>query len=246
MHHAPSHARSVKSCAGTVRIAAIALAMLCAVGCKKSNSNNQTGPGFLSNVQGAPSSSNSSSNSGASNTNTTNTSVQPPKIVTIPQGTVMDVTLQQALSTKDAQRGEAFDATVSHDVQANGGVAIPAGARVHGTIQAVTPGGKTNAPASLVLSLSDLELAGASYPVRTSTVTRKGQVDTKSQAEGAAAGGFIGGVASKTKGFFKGAKTGATAGASTAAVVTNKDISIGTDSVLAFRLEQPVSIPLKQ
>jgi hypothetical protein len=243
MDHAPSHARLTKFC-GAAAWVVIAVAALCVAGCKKSNPNNQTGPGFLSNVQGAPNTSNSGSNSPAANTNAN--VPPPPKIVVVPPGTVVDVTLEQALSTKDAQRGEAFDATVSHDVQANGGVAIPAGSRVHGMIQSVTPGGRANAPASLVLSLSDVDLAGASYPVRTSTVTRKEQVDTKSQAEGAAAGGFIGGVASKTKGFFKGAKTGATAGASTAAVVTNKDISIGTDAVLAFRLEQPVNISVKQ
>lgn len=211
-------------------------------GCKKSNPNNQTGPGFLSNVQGAANNSNGGANSGSNAA----PAVQVPKVVTLAQGTVLDVTLEQAISSKDAQRGEAFDAKLGRDVQTDGGVAIPAGSRVHGTIMAAAPGGRANAPASLVLALSDVELAGANYPVRTSTVTRKGQVDTRSQAEGAAAGGFIGGVASKTKGFFKGAKTGASAGASTAAAITNKDISIGTESVLAFRLEQPVSVPVKQ
>jgi hypothetical protein len=245
MHQAPSLARYAKSCGKAARWAAIFLLIFPAAGCKKSNPNNQTGPGFLSNVQGAANNSNGGSNSSTSSSNTA-PAVQPPKVVTLPQGTVLDVTLQQAISTRDAQRGEAFDATLSRDVDANGGVAIPAGSRVHGTVMAAAPGGRANAPASLVLALSDVELAGANYPVRTSTVTRKGQVDTKSQAEGAAAGGFIGGVASKTKGFFKGAKTGATAGASTAAAITNKDISIGTDSVLAFRLEQPVSLPVKQ
>jgi len=143
-------------------------------------------------VQGAANNSNGSANS-ASNAAP---AVQVPKVITLAQGTVLDVTLEQAISSKDAQRGEAFDAKLSRDVETDGGVAIPAGSRVHGTIMAAAPGGRANAPASLVLALSDVELAGA--------------------------------------------------GASTAAAITNKDISIGTDSVLAFRLEQPVSISVKQ
>jgi hypothetical protein len=240
-----SSARIGKSYCVAVCWLGIALLLACALGCKRSKSSNETGPGFLSNVQGAPNNPNGGANSNGAASSASATA-PPAKIVTVPQGTVLDVVLQQAISSKDAQRGEAFDAKLTRDVESSGGVAIPAGSVVHGTVMAAAPGGRANAPASIVLALSDVELAGATYAVKTTTVTRKGQVDTKSQAEGAAAGGFIGGVASKTKGFFKGAKTGANAGASTAAAITNKDISIGTDSVLAFRLEQPVNISVKQ
>jgi hypothetical protein len=170
--------------------------------------------------------------------------------VALPQGTVLDVTLDTAMSTKDAQAGEAFDGKVTRDVQANGAILIPAGTHVHGTVVKAHPGGQADAPASLVLELSDVEVSGASVQVKTSTVTRKGQVDSKRTAEGtgagAAAGGFFGGLAAKSKGALKGAKTGATAGGTVTAAVTNKDLSISPESVLAFRLEQPVSIVVKQ
>jgi hypothetical protein len=233
----------------TLRWATIAVAIAMAVGCsRKSNPNDQTGPGFLSNLQGSANPSNSGGNAGSN----ANSNTQPMKIatITLPQGTVLDVTLDSAISTKEAQRGEAFDGKVSRAVEANGGVVIPAGAHVHGAVVQAHAGGQADAPASLVLELSDLELSGAMVVVKTSAVTRKGQVDAKRTAAGtgagAAAGGFFGGLAAKSKGAIKGAKTGASAGASVTASVTNKDISIGTESVLAFRLEQPVVVSVKQ
>lgn len=239
----------------------LAILLALTAGCsRKSNPNNQTGPGFLSNVQGSanPSSggasggANAASGASGATNNGTSSAAQPAKVTTValPQGIVLDVILDAAMSTKDAQRGEAFGGTVSRAVEANGGVVIPAGTHVHGTIVQAHPGGQADAPASLVLSLSDLELGGASVPVKTSSITRKGHVDAKRTAAGtgagAAAGGFFGGLAAKGKGALKGAKTGASTGAAVTASVTNKDISIGTESVLAFRLEQPVNIQVKQ
>jgi hypothetical protein len=187
-------------------------------------------------------------NSGASGS----TGAQPVKttLVALPQGTVLDVILDAAMSTKDVTRGEAFGGTVSRAVQANGGVVIPAGTHVHGSVLQAHPGGQADAPASLVLALSEIEIGGSNVAVKTSSVTRKGQVDAKRTAAGtgagAAAGGFFGSLAAKGKGALKGAKTGASTGAAVTASVTNKDISIGTESVLAFRLEQSVNIALKQ
>jgi hypothetical protein len=213
------------------------IACLFAVGCSHSKENNQTGPGLLSNVQGAP-----ASNSASAPAKTSS--------VTLPQGTVLDVLLDDVLSSHDAQRGQAFSGTLAKAVSLNGAVVVPAGAHVQGTVVQAHPGGQATTAASLVLALSRIELDGAQYPVTTSTVTRKGQVDTKKTAEGAgagaAAGSFFGGLAAKGKGIFGGAKTGANAGASVVASVTNKDVIIGTNSILAFRMEQPITMTRKQ
>ncbi len=231
----------------------IALASVLPFGCShKSKSDNQTGPGFLSNVQGSANPSNGGTNGGANSGTGSTSSAQPAKVISValPQGTVLDVTLDEEMSTKDAQRGEAFGGKVSRAVEANGGVVIPAGTHIHGSVVKAHAGGQVDAPASLVLELSDIEISGTTVPLKTSTITRKGQVDAKRTAAGsgagAAAGGFFGGLAAKSKGAIKGAKTGASTGAAVTASVTNKDISIGTESVLAFRLEQPVSIVVKQ
>jgi hypothetical protein len=231
----------------------IALAAALPTGCsRKSKSDNQTGPGFLSNVQGSANPSNGGTNGGANSGTGSTSNAQPVKVITVAlaQGTVLDVTLDEEMSTKDAQRGEAFGGKVSRAVEANGGVVIPAGTHIHGSVVRAHAGGQADAPASLVLELSDIEINGTTIPVKTSTITRKGQVDAKRTAAGsgagAAAGGFFGGLAAKSKGVIKGAKTGASTGAALTASVTNKDISIGTESVLAFRLEQPVSIIVKQ
>jgi hypothetical protein len=231
----------------------IALAVVLPSGCsRKSKSDNQTGPGFLSNVQGSANPSNGGSNAGANSGTGSTSSGQTVKVISValPQGTVLDVTLDEAMSTTDAQRGEAFGGKVSRAVEANGGVVIPAGTHVHGSVVQAHAGGQADAPASLVLELSDVEMSGATIQVRTSRVTKKGQADAKRTAAGsgagAAAGGFFGGLAAKSKGAIKGAKTGASTGAAVTASVTNKDISIGTELVLAFRLEQPVSIVVKQ
>ncbi len=154
------HAKYLEQC---VSFGTLALVLVLTVGCsRKSNPDNQTGPGFLSNVQGSANPSNGGANGGANSAsgasgatnNGTSSAAQPVKVTTValPQGTVLDVILDAAMSTKDVQRGEAFGGTVSRAVEANGGVVIPAGTHVHGTIVQAHPGGQADAPASLVLS----------------------------------------------------------------------------------------------
>jgi len=54
------------------------------------------------------------------------------RMVTVPAGTVLSVRINQPLDSHNAQPGMSFDGTVVADIVADGAIAIPRGATVHG------------------------------------------------------------------------------------------------------------------
>src|SRR4051812_20748283 len=54
--------------------------------------------------------------------------------VTIPEGAVLEVRTNQALSSKTSQAGETFSASIEAPVEVNGKVVIPKGAEASGTV----------------------------------------------------------------------------------------------------------------
>ena len=74
--------------------------------------------------------------------------------VTLPQGTVIPVTLDQAISSEDNHSGETFDATVSDAIVVNGKTVVPKGARAIGRIVEAESSGRLHNPGRLVLDLA--------------------------------------------------------------------------------------------
>lgn len=170
----------------------------------------------------------------------------PPQVVELPAGTEISVRLDDTLSSKDSQTGESFSATVSDDVIANGTVVIPKGSRADGTVVDAKPLGKFKGGALLAVKLSHVHSTWGSYPVETSSISKAEQGKGKRSAVmiggGAGLGALIGGLAGGGKGAAIGALAGGGAGTAGSAFTGNKQIVLPAETLLTFRLQNPVRI----
>jgi len=100
----------------------------------------------------------------------------------------------------------------------------------------------------LTLELTDIVIKGTSYPVMTSTYEIKGKGEGKKTAGkilgGAGLGALIGGIAGGGTGAAIGVVAGAAGGTALAASKKGEQLQIPSESLLEFRIEQPVSLPV--
>ncbi len=170
----------------------------------------------------------------------------PPAVVELAAGTRLPVRLDQDLGSKISQPGDTFRATVSQDVQVNGEVVIPRGARAEGTVVDAKALGHFKGGARLELRLERVHTKWGSYPVATSTIERaekgKGKRSAGFIGGGAGLGAIIGGIAGGGKGAAIGALAGGGAGTAGGALTGNKQIFLPAETLLTFRLQRPVHI----
>ena len=108
--------------------------------------------------------------------------------------------------------------------------------------------GRLKGSSQLVLELTDIVINGTTYPLLTSTYEVKGKGEGGNTAKkvvgGAGLGALIGGIAGGGKGAGIGALAGAGAGTAISAAKKGEQISIPSETLLEFRLQQPVSLPV--
>jgi hypothetical protein len=172
--------------------------------------------------------------------------------VSVPAGTTLDLTLDQQLDTQQNEKGDDFSATVASPVAVGDRVAIPAGARVHGTVTAVQKSGGAGQTAVLKVDFQRLESRGRTVPIQ-ATLTKahpekKSRTSTGQAAAevgaGTAAGAILGRIIGGNKtGTFIGAAVGAAAG--TAIVLGTQDVDavLPKGSHIELRLDAPVQVP---
>jgi len=170
------------------------------------------------------------------------------KPVTLPEGTVLTVRLNETVSSKSNNSGDKFTGTVEEPVEAEGKVVIPKGSEVTGTVTDAKPLGKIKGSASLRLVLNSVTVKDAKYDIETSAVARSLQGKGKRTAEigggGAALGGIIGGLAGGGKGAALGILAGGGAGVAGGAFTGNKDIVLPAETTLSFKLLKPVEVKM--
>jgi hypothetical protein len=168
------------------------------------------------------------------------------KNITIPEGTVLHVRLDQALSSKTATAGDEFSATVDTPVTIDGKVAIPKGAEASGHVVAAKSLGKFKGQAMLQITVDNVSFGGNNYTVDTSSVARtakgKGKRTAVMIGGGAGLGALIGGLAGGGKGAAIGAGVGAGAGTAGAYYTGNKEVVLPAESLLAFKLMKSVEV----
>ncbi len=169
-----------------------------------------------------------------------------PAAIVLPEGTTIRVRLDQDLGSKISQPGDSFTATVADDVEVDGRTAIARGSRADGAVIDAKPLGKFKGGAVLVVKLERVTTNYGSYPVSTSSVQRAEQGKGKRTAifagGGAGLGALIGGLAGGGKGAAIGALAGGGAGTAGGAMTGNKQIVLPAETLLTFKLEQPVHI----
>ncbi|MBI1940146.1 MAG: hypothetical protein HYS33_01410 [Acidobacteria bacterium] len=187
-----------------------------------------------------------------------------PAEVQVDQGTTIPVTLNDTLTSKTNQVGDAFSGTVSQDVQVGDRVAIPAGSVVRGTVARVERAGRVKGRAQLGLRFEKLELAsGQSLDLAASltalgeeekeTVSEEGEVtgegskkrDIGTIAGGAGIGAAVGAITGGKKGAAIGAGTGAAAGTAVTLLTRGKDVELKQGSQVQIQLNQPLTLKVQ-
>ncbi len=168
-----------------------------------------------------------------------------PENLTVPVGTVLNVRLQNSVSSATSSPGQSFDAVLDEPLVVNGKTVAPRGAAVTGRVVEAKSSGRLHSSGYLRLTLASITIEGKSMPVETSTLFAKGANHNKRNAAliggGAGAGALIGGLAGGGKGALIGGLVGAGAGTGGAYATGKKDVAFGAERRLSFRLTQPLT-----
>jgi hypothetical protein len=171
------------------------------------------------------------------------------KPVSVPEGTQLDVVLNQSISTAANRSGDPFQASLASPVVVDDKTVIPKDALVTGHIVDARPSGHLKGVARLELTLDSVEVNGATYGIATGDFGRTGKNHNKRNGiligGGAGLGAIIGGVAGGGVGALIGSSVGAGAGTAGAAFTGKRDIRVPAETALSFRLARPVTIPVK-
>ncbi len=170
------------------------------------------------------------------------------KPITVPEGTVLTVRLNQAVGSKISNSGDAFSASIVEPVQVGDKVVIPKGAEAAGIITDAVPLGRFKGGAKLALTLNSVTINGTRHDIKTTGVTESAKGKGKRTAGfiggGAGAGALIGALAGGGKGAAIGAVAGAGAGTAGAALTGNKNITLPAETSLSFKLTQPLEVKM--
>jgi hypothetical protein len=163
--------------------------------------------------------------------------------VTVPAGSLLRIRINEGLDSKHTQPGTPFDAVVLNDVVADGAVAIPRGASVQGIVVDSKSGGVLKGHGEIQLKLTQVNLAGRSFPITTDVWTQDSS-DKSGQTIGSAVGlgafgALVGAVAGGGPGAAIGAAAGGAAGIGSSAASGSRQVLIPSEAILTFHTAQP-------
>jgi hypothetical protein len=163
----------------------------------------------------------------------------------LPEGTEIQVRLEQPLSSRTAQLEDRFETAVAVPVQLNARVVIPAGTRVRGIVTAVQRGERLVKGGRLDLRLDSIYLDDRTRrDLHASVISVKENLDLHGDnARRAGIGAVLGGVIGKVIGGTKGAIIGAVLGGGGAlAAKLGEDVELPAGTILTVRLERPLDV----
>jgi hypothetical protein len=171
--------------------------------------------------------------------------------VTIPADAVIGVELESSVSTANAKVEDTVRARVTRDLMAGGGVVVPAGSRLLGSVTLVEQGGRVRDRARLGVRFHTLMLAdGSEVRLPTETVYREGESPVGRSAAkigGATVGGAIlGAIMGGGKGAVIGAATGAGSGTGWAMSGDRQPAELQSGQSLTVRVSDSVSTQLER
>jgi hypothetical protein len=172
------------------------------------------------------------------------------KTITVPAGTRILIRMVDSIDSSKQKAGYRFTASLETNLQADGVTVAPRGATVYGRLASAQSAGRMSGSSELTLELTDIVIKGTAYPLLTSTYEVKGQGEGSKTAKkvvgGAGLGAIIGGIAGGGAGAAIGLFAGAAGGTAIAASKKGEQLSIPSESLLEFRLEQPASLPMSR
>ena len=172
---------------------------------------------------------------------------QSAKKIYVPAGTRILIRTIDAIDSTKQKTGDRFTASLETNLVVDNIVVAPRGTTVYGRLVSAESAGRMKGSSELTLELTDIVIKGTAYPLLTSTYEIKGKGEGGNTAKkvigGAGLGALIGGIAGGGKGAGIGALVGGGAGTAVAASKKGQQLSIPSESLLEFRLQQPGSLP---
>lgn len=169
--------------------------------------------------------------------------------VQVPAGTQVSVNLLEPVSSQESQPGDVFEAEVAQDVVVDGRAALPAGARVTGTVTEAQALRKIGGRARLTLSFDSVELPSGDSAPLDATFAWVGKSETAKDAAtiagGAVAGAILGHqVDDDDEGKVVGGLIGAGVGTAIAANTRGQELVLPAGSSLRVSLQSPTTVKL--
>jgi hypothetical protein len=170
------------------------------------------------------------------------------KKVSVPAGTRILIRTIDPIDSSKQKTGYRFKASLETNLQLENTVVAQRGTIVYGRLAEASSAGRMSGSSELSLELTDIVINGTSYSLMTSTYEIKGKGEGKKTAGkvlgGAGLGAIIGGIAGGGAGAAIGVVAGAAGGTALAASKKGEQLQIPSESLLEFRIEQPVSLPV--
>jgi hypothetical protein len=166
--------------------------------------------------------------------------------VAIPAGQSLLVRMIDGVDSSKNHVGDIFHASLETDLVVNGTVVARKGTDVYGRLAEAKEAGRLAGSSELQLELTRMVVNGQDYPVVSSDYSLKGKGRGANTAEkvggGAALGAIIGAIAGGGKGAAIGAGAGSAAGAGVQVFTRGQQVKVPSETLLEFRLQQPVTI----
>lgn len=167
-------------------------------------------------------------------------------LVTIPAGQSLLIRMIDGVDSSKNHVGDVFHASLETDLTVGDTVVARKGTDVYGRLAYAQEAGHIKGSSELQLELTRMVIDGRDYPVVSSDYTLQGKGRGKNTAEkvggGAALGAIIGAIAGGGKGAAIGAGVGSAAGAGVQVLTKGEQVKIPSETLLEFRLQQPVSV----
>jgi hypothetical protein len=166
--------------------------------------------------------------------------------VTVPAGKAMLVRMIDGVDSRHNQVDDTFHASLETDLAVDNVLIARRGADVYGRLVYAKEAGHMAGSSELQLELTRIIIDGQEFPLVTGDYTLKGRgrgADTARKVGGGAAlGAIIGGVAGGGTGAAIGAGVGSAAGAGVQILTRGHDVRVPSETLLEFRLDQPVNV----
>jgi hypothetical protein len=162
----------------------------------------------------------------------------------LPAGFPIAIRLKTPVSSASAHAGDGFDGALDDPLLIDGQVAIGRGAAVHGQVLSAKASRNPQDPGYLRIALVSITVAGKPLSLQTSSIFVKGGARKRNLAMiggGTGTGSLVSGSGSG-KGALIGTSSETIAGANAAHAKARKDVWLGSEQRLTFRLAQPADL----
>ena len=170
-----------------------------------------------------------------------------PRTVTIPAGTLLNIRLNQGLSSDHNFAGDTFQGTLESPIILDNALVAERGSKVTGKVVNVRRGGRADSGSDLSLTLTHINTTDSQrVPVETSIFNQQTNRNTGRDAAkvggGAALGALIGAIAGGGAGAAIGAGVGGAAGVGDVVFTHGRPAVLQPEAQISFRLSAAVAI----